>query len=120
MQDSPGGTDPPSFGPPAIVEGGEYATLKSLVAPDPYRCWTRILEVTARTDDAGLFWVADVLEDLVIHHPTPFAARIEAELGVNSLLRQAFIDFIPTASDAALADHLLEIRERIEEEFGTP
>ena len=75
------------------------------------------MEIAAATDDAGLYWVADILEDFVIHHPARFAPLMEKELETNAKLRRAFVHFTPTASGDVLADHLLDLRERIGEEL---
>lgn len=107
-----------SFGPHRGGLFGEYARLSELVRSDPEAAWSRLLEITAETDDAGLYWVVDLLEDLVIQHPSPYAARIEAELAVNPRLRRAFLDFVPMAKDEALQDHLAALRSEIEREFG--
>lgn len=104
-----------AFGP----EGGptgEYARLSEQVVHDPESAWSRLLEIAAEVDDAGLFWVADILEDFVLHHPDRFAPLIEQELETNAELRRAFLYFVPTTSDDVIAEHLLELRERIERE----
>lgn len=109
---------PISFGPHRGGPAGEYARLAELVVSDPETAWSRLLEITAVTDDAGLFWVGDILEDFVSHYPSPYAARIEAELAVNQRMRRAFLYFAPITSDEALEDHLASLREEIEREFG--
>lgn len=107
-----------SFGPDVGGASGEYEALVLLFRSDPAAAWDRLLEITASTDDDGLYWVADILEDFVIHHPVPYAERIEAELAVDPRMRRAFLDFVPMAHDGALEDHLAALREEIEREFG--
>jgi hypothetical protein len=115
------GADTPladSFGPRQSGPAGEWARLSDLVSSDPEEAWSRLLDITSITDDAGLFWVADILEDLVIEYPSQYAARIEAELEVNPRMRRAFLHFVPMSKDDALKDRLLARREEIEREFG--
>jgi hypothetical protein len=95
---------------------GEYARLAEQVVRDPGGAWSRLLEITAAVDDAGLYWVADILEDLVIHDPDRFAPLIEQELETNARLRRAFVFFVPTTSDDVLAERLVDLRERIEQD----
>ena len=106
-----------SFGPDAGGPSGEYSRLAELVVTDPEAAWSRLLEITAEVDDAGLYWVADILEAFVIHHPARFAPLIENELETNAKLRRAFVYFVPPAADDVLADHLLELRGRIAKEL---
>jgi len=113
-----GDSDTVPFGPRSNGVG-EYTRIKGLVGPSPDEAWNRLLEVTARTDDAGLYWVADIIEDLVAAHRAPFVVRLEAELAQNRRLRQAFVDFVPlVAGDEPLHDRLLVLREEIEREPG--
>jgi hypothetical protein len=101
--------DAGSFGPHIGGDSNEWGHVGKLAVDDPAAAWRRLLEITATTDDAGLFWVADILEDLVVHHPSEFVPRIEAELASNRRLRQAFLDFVPLSPDEALNERLLLI-----------
>jgi hypothetical protein len=107
-----------SFGPETGGTAGEWARLKDLVPDDPDAVWSQLLEIVATTDDSGLFWVADILEDLVAHDPQVFEQRIEGELASNRRFRQAFVHFVPMGHDEAVNDRLLTTRERIEDEIG--
>ena len=106
--------EPVSFGP-HVGPTSDYFRVSEQVPRDPDGAWVRLLDITAATDDAGLFWVADILEDFVIHHPALFVPRIEKELETNAKLRRAFVDFTPPLGDAH--DRLLDLRERIGEEL---
>lgn len=106
------------FGPEA-GPAGEYARLSEQVGRDPETAWLRLLEITAVVDDAGLYWVADILEDLVSGNPSRFAPLIETELEGNLRLRRAFVYFVPTTRDERYARRLLRLREQVEREFVT-
>jgi hypothetical protein len=73
-------SDGVSFGPHVGGENGEWSTLGRLVTSDPDRVWTRLLEVAASTDDASLYWVGDIIEDLISAHGWAITERLEAEL----------------------------------------
>lgn len=85
----------------------------------PEEAWSQLLQVIATTDDAGLFWVADSIEDLVGQHRHAFVAVLEPELATNRRLREAFVHFVPIDPDnEPPEDRLLELRKAIEREFG--
>ncbi len=107
-----------SFGPHAGGDFGEWAFFASLVRDDPEQAWARLLKVVSLTDDEGLLWIADVLEDFVIEHPAAFVPKIETELRSNRRLREAFVRFVPSSPDEDVNDRLLSLRESIEREFA--
>ena len=102
------------FGPHA--QGDEWVRLSRQVASSPDGVWARLLEITEITDDAGLFWVADILEDLVLRDPGVFIPRLESEASSNRRLRRALLDFVPPSVGEEAQDRLLELRSVIERE----
>jgi hypothetical protein len=111
---------PEPFGPPSHAGKARHEKLTRLAAEDPEEAWREVHEIVARTDEDGLFWVADILEDLALHHPEAFVERIETELANSRRLRQAFLRFVPglRKGHEELEDRLLTVREGIEREFG--
>ena len=109
---------PTPFGPGT---GGEveYRAIDRLTLSKPEEAWSRLLRVTAATDEAGLYWIADLLEDLIFHHGRAFVAMLEPELAINGRLRQAFINVVPMApDDQPLEDRLVDLRDAMERELG--
>jgi hypothetical protein len=105
-----------TFGPQVDGDQGEWAELGLLARSDLDLAWSRLLAITAEVDDAGLYWVGDIIEDLIGHHGWDVAPRLEDELETNERLRFAFLSVVPWHSDGQLQDRLLALRERIEEE----
>jgi hypothetical protein len=108
---------PSSFGPHVGGDTGEYALLSKLVVSDPDHVWERLLEITAETDRAGLYWVGDLIEDLVAAHGWSFAERLKPELERNHRLRLAFVHVMAWTGDDALAEHLTALRESCEDQI---
>jgi hypothetical protein len=114
-------TDPRNsnaFGPDPQVVFGEYEHLSEQVKVDPDAVWSRLIEISLTTDDASLYWVADIVEDLVVADGERFVPRIEAEARANPRFRRALIDMVPMARTDVLDDRLLAVREAAEIEFG--
>jgi len=105
------------FGPQVGGSAGEYSALELLARSDPDAAWARLVLIAARTDDAGLFWVADILEDLISFHGHEIYERLKGELEVNPALREAFVSVVPDNADPDLEDRLLVLRDKIEAEL---
>jgi hypothetical protein len=108
------------FGPWHEAGIKKHAQLMLLAREEPEKAWKALRRIVDETDDDGLFWVADILEDLATYHPVAFAARIEGELTASPRLRRAFLDFVPTVplDEPEMADWLLGLRVQIEQELG--
>ena len=107
-----------SFGPHMGEDTGEWADLGRAVRSDPDGVWTRLLAVVSTTDDEGLFWVGDVIEDLIWAHGWAMVPRIEDELPKNPRLRRAFLHVSASHSDEELEERFYLLRAKIETEFG--
>jgi hypothetical protein len=57
---------PRRFGPDTSGGADEWAELSVLARSDRELALTRLPAVAAATDNAGLFWVADILENLIL------------------------------------------------------
>ena len=109
---------PRPFGPDTSEGAEEWAELGVLAQSDPDLAWSRLLTVAAETDEAGLFWVADIIEDLILYHGQDVTPRLDAELRSNAPLRRAFVSVVPDNPDPELEDRLLALRDEIESGSG--
>lgn len=114
-----GQPDRAAFGPRAEGDAGEWARLSQLALSNPELAWRELVAAAERTDDAGLFWVADVAEDLVSFSPETFVPRIEAEAQRNPRFRRALVSLTPTSGLDEFDERLLALRETIERETGS-
>jgi hypothetical protein len=93
-----------------------YRRIQALIRSEPDAAWGQLTRVTAQIDDAGLYWVGDLLEDFIAHHGWAYVHRMEAELRRSDRFRRAFGSVMASfiTDDESLIDRLITLRDRIE------
>jgi hypothetical protein len=110
-----------SFGPHAGGTNGEYEHIVRLIhAGDYASAWTRLLAAVATSDDAGLYWAADLVEDLFAAQGWDALGQVEAQARLNGRFRRVLVDVTPFTADEALDARIEALRAECVAELGLP